>query len=160
MTYSLSKQSLAKLDGVHPDLARVVWRAIAITSQDFKVAEGVRSVEQAAANAAKGVGVVNSLHIRQPDGFSHAVDLWPVPLDWRYISAFERVAAAMLQAADELDVPLQWGADWDADGRPRERGEWDHPHFQLPNLPRRIIDCRDARIRRMGERAAGKEIVL
>jgi peptidoglycan L-alanyl-D-glutamate endopeptidase CwlK len=159
MMYSLGKQSIAKLDGVHPDLERVVRRAIEITAQDFSVAEGVRSVAQAQFNAAAGTGVVNSLHIRQPDGYAHAVDLWPLPLDWRDIPSFERVASAMFQAADELNVLIQWGADWDMDGTPRERGEWDHPHYQMPQ-PHRREAARIARVRRMGERAAGEERVL
>lgn len=27
---------------------------------------------------------------------------------------------------------LRWGADWDGDGEPFERGEYDSPHFELP----------------------------
>ena len=37
----------------------------------------------------------------------------------------------MLQAAKELGVPVRWGADWDNDGKPRERGESDSPHFEI-----------------------------
>ncbi len=159
MTYSLGTRSLAKLDGVHPNLAKVVWRAIEITKQDFSVAEGLRTPEQAAANFAKGTGIKDSLHIKQMDGYSHAVDLHPVPLDWKDLSAFRLVAAAMFQAADELNILIQWGADWDTDGRINEPGEWDYPHFQLPQLFR-VPAARDARIRRMGERAAGEEVVL
>jgi peptidoglycan L-alanyl-D-glutamate endopeptidase CwlK len=28
-------------------------------------------------------------------------------------------------------VPLRWGADWNRNGNPRERGESDSPHFEL-----------------------------
>ena len=35
--YKLSKRSLSKLKGVHPDLVRVVKRAIEITDVDFSV---------------------------------------------------------------------------------------------------------------------------
>lgn len=160
MTYRLGTQSMAKLDGVHPDLARVVLRAIEITRQDFRVAEGVRSRMDAAINAANGTGIANSLHIRQSDGYSHAVDLHPYPFTtWQDLPAFERVADAILQAADELHTLVQWGADWDTDGVPRERGEWDHPHFQLAQ-PFRIVEARLARIRRMALRAAGEDLVL
>lgn len=159
MTYVLGRVSNEKLIDVHPDLARVVRRAIEITGQDFSVAEGLRSQAQANANAASGTGIKNSRHLRQPDGYSHAVDLWPAPLNWKNLDAFRLVAHAMLQAADEIDVPLQWGADWDTDGIEGERGEFDMPHFQTP-LPRNIQRSRDARIRRMGERAAGEELVL
>jgi peptidoglycan L-alanyl-D-glutamate endopeptidase CwlK len=37
----------------------------------------------------------------------------------------------MLKAAEELGVDIRWGADWDEDGNPRERGESDSPHFEI-----------------------------
>jgi hypothetical protein len=40
-------------------------------------------------------------------------------------------AVAMFAAAKELGVSIRWGADWDGDGKPRERGESDSPHFEL-----------------------------
>lgn len=43
MTYALSKKSRDRLAGVHPDLVKVVERAIEITEVDFSVLEGVRS---------------------------------------------------------------------------------------------------------------------
>lgn len=46
MTYKLSKKSLSKLDGVHPDLVKVVKRAIEITECDFTITEGLRTKER------------------------------------------------------------------------------------------------------------------
>ena len=37
MSYKLGNRSLKNLDGVHPDLRKVVERAIEITEQDFTV---------------------------------------------------------------------------------------------------------------------------
>jgi peptidoglycan L-alanyl-D-glutamate endopeptidase CwlK len=37
----------------------------------------------------------------------------------------------MFAAAKELGVPIRWGADWERDGKPRERGVTDSPHFEL-----------------------------
>ena len=39
--------------------------------------------------------------------------------------------ASAPQASRELGVPIRWGADWDMDGLPREKGETDSPHFEL-----------------------------
>ena len=39
--------------------------------------------------------------------------------------------SSMMRAARELKVPIRWGADWDRDGIPREKGETDSPHFEL-----------------------------
>jgi peptidoglycan LD-endopeptidase CwlK len=49
---SLSKLSRDRLQGVHPDLVRVVERAIQITTQDFR--EGLRTRERQAELVARG----------------------------------------------------------------------------------------------------------
>lgn len=46
MAYRLSQRSLSSLKGVHPDLVRVVNRAIQITGIDFMVTEGLRTPER------------------------------------------------------------------------------------------------------------------
>lgn len=157
MTFVLGDRSRARLQGVHPDLVRVVQRAIQLTAVDFMVLEGVRSKERmcevygqgrtAAQCVAKGVPAVwakpnlpkvtwlnnpfMSNHRVMSDGFGHAVDLVPYPVDWNDPKKFDAIAAAMFAAADELGVDLRWGADWDEDGNPRERGESDSPHFEV-----------------------------
>lgn len=155
--YSLGNNSKSKLTGVHPDIVKVVERAIQITSQDFIVLEGVRGKEQCYINWGKGrsaatlavVGVptkyaqpkmgkvtwlndpLNSKHCIQKDGYGHAVDLVPYPVDWNTLSKFEAIGKAMLTAAKELKISLRWGADWDRDGKLREKGETDSPHFEI-----------------------------
>ncbi len=64
-------------------------------------------------------------------GFGHAVDLAPFPIDWNDIARFDRLAGLMFRAASIEGVTIRWGADWDRDGKPRERGESDSPHFEL-----------------------------
>lgn len=146
--FKLSNRSLSRLNGVHPDLVKVVKRAIEITEHDFSVAEGVRSKAQAEANAAKGTGIANSLHIPQSDGFAHAVDLHPYPLDWNNLKSFKTVADAVFKAADELGVLIQWGADWNNNGVVGERSEWDYPHFQKPQYERTRNEAKAAQTRR------------
>ena len=46
MAYKLGKRSRQRLEGVHPDLVKVVERAIEITEIDFTVLEGLRTVER------------------------------------------------------------------------------------------------------------------
>lgn len=139
MGYKLSAQSRAKLVGLHPKLAEVVGRAIEITTQDFKVTCGVRTLAEQKKLYAQGrttpgpivTWTLNSRHLPGKDGYGHAVDLVPFPVDWSTASKFDDIAQAMFTAAAELDVALRWGADWDMDGKPRERGETDSPHFEL-----------------------------
>ncbi len=126
MTYALGKRSLERLVGVHPDLIRVVKRAIELTEHDFSVIEGLRSLETQRAYVAKGASkTMNSRHLT-----GHAVDLYPVgrPTPWDKCPV---VAAAMLAAAVELDVAIRWGGDFNENGRSDDEKFYDGPHFEL-----------------------------
>lgn len=128
--FKLGEKSLANLQGVHPDLVRVVRRAIQISPVDFRVNEGRRTIERQRQLVKAGASMtMNSRHIH---GF--AVDLIPlVDLDkdgkieteeMFHWPLYPILAKAMKQAAKELGVPLEWGGDW--------RKFKDGPHFQLP----------------------------
>lgn len=116
MGYQLGLQSLKNLQGVHPHLRGLVSQAIAITTQDFSVTAGVRTLEQQKEYYAKGTSkTLNSKHLLQSDGYSHAVDLVPyvngeLSWDWRYIY---KVASAMQQVAYAANISLIWGGVWD-----------------------------------------------
>lgn len=139
MTFKLGKQSTQKLQGVHIALALVVNRAIALTSQDFMVTCGVRTKDEQACLYAQGrttpgpivTWTMQSRHMPDKDGLGRAVDLVPFPVDWKTPSKFDAIAKAMFAASKELGIPIRWGADWDKDGNPREKGESDSPHFEL-----------------------------
>lgn len=152
MSYQLSQRSLDRLHGVDQKLVAVVKRAIELSNQDFMVLEGVRTREQCMINygkgrtasqcVAKGVpakyakpSAAKVTWLNNPFASKHvsgkAVDLVPYPVDWNDLKKFDAIAKAMLQAAKELGVPVRWGADWDGDGKPRERGESDSPHFEI-----------------------------
>jgi peptidoglycan L-alanyl-D-glutamate endopeptidase CwlK len=139
MTYALGAKSKERLAGVHPDLVNVVEMAILLTKQDFMVLEGVRTPERQAALYAQGrtkpgqkvTWTLKSNHFKNPQtGYGHAVDLVPFPVDWSH-KKLDVVSKAMFAAADTLGVKIRWGADWDRDGNPREKGESDSPHFEL-----------------------------
>lgn len=138
--FKLSQRSLDNLKGVHPDLVKVVKRALDISQTDFTVLEGVRTQARQDELWAQGrtkpgpvvtwIQTVGS-HGIQADGFGHAVDIAPYPIDWADLARFDQVAKAMFEAAKEVGIKLRWGADWDQDGNIRERGESDSPHFEL-----------------------------
>lgn len=138
--YVLGKTSTANLVGVHPELVAIVKRALELSTVDFKVDCGVRTPERQAELYAQGrtkpgqvvTWTLNSNHfINKLTKYGHAVDLVPLPVDWTNLAAFDAVAKAMFQAAKERNIELRWGADWDQDGNPRERGETDSPHFEI-----------------------------
>lgn len=126
MKYYLSKRSLDNLIGVHPDLVSVVERAIEITPLDFGVSEGLRTYQKQQQMVSEGKSqTLESLHLKQMDGFSHAVDLYVLvdgkpTCEHKY---FRKVIQAMFTAAIELGVQIEAGGLW--------RDFLDSPHFQL-----------------------------
>lgn len=140
MAFKLSDASRAKLAGVHPDLQRVVLRAIEISAVDFKVIEGVRTPERQRELYAQGrtkpgpkvTWTLNSNHFINPKtGKGHAVDLLPAPYDWKEGPQWKQMAASMMEAGKQCKVAIRWGRDWDRDGIAGEKGETDGPHFEL-----------------------------
>jgi len=119
--FKLGKRSIERLQGVHPDLVRVVERAIDLTTVDFTVLEGLRSPERQQTLVASGASqTLNSRHIT-----GHAVDLgaWvDNQVDWSW-PLYTKIANAMKAAANELGVAILWGGDW--------RTFKDGPHFEL-----------------------------
>jgi peptidoglycan L-alanyl-D-glutamate endopeptidase CwlK len=122
MQFQLSKRSLERLAGVHPDLVRVVNAAIKDSEVDFVVLEGVRTLERQQQLFDKGA--TTTMRSRHLTG--HAVDLAPVvgaQIRWDW-PLYDVLAHSVKKAAQALDIPIEWGGDW-----VRFR---DGPHFQLP----------------------------
>ena len=121
MTYYLGKRSLKELQGVHPDMVKVVERAIELTEVDFSVIEGVRTLTRQKALYLRGATTtLNSRHLT-----GHAVDLaafvnGELSWDWDH---YHKIAKAVKQAARELEVDVEWGGDWESFP--------DGPHWQL-----------------------------
>jgi peptidoglycan L-alanyl-D-glutamate endopeptidase CwlK len=115
MNYTFSQRSLQQLVGVHPRLERCVHRALEVTTTDFMVFDGLRTEEEQRQNVLRGVSqTMNSKHLPQADGHSHAVDLvaWRAgSLRWDLESNLP-VARAMQRASRELRVPVRWGGAW------------------------------------------------
>jgi len=119
MTYVLGSKSNAELQGVHPDLVKVVKRAIQITEQDFTVFDGLRTAADQNALFKRGASQIDGYrrkgeHQKQSDGWGHAVDLVPyidgrVQWDWDGIYL---IADAVVHAAEEEHVELRWGGCW------------------------------------------------
>ncbi len=112
---------MQRLTGVHPDLVKVVKKAIELTPIDFRITEGLRTRERQAYLVKKGASrTMRSRHIT-----GHAIDFvalsngvvsWDFPL-------YTRIADAFKKAASELGVPIVWGGDW--------KSFRDGPHIEL-----------------------------
>lgn len=128
MSITLSQRSLTRLETVHPDLVRVVKRAAAMSSLDFTVLEGVRTLDRQAQLVKSGASKTNnSRHLPHPsDGKSRAVDLGAmiggeVRWDW---PLYHKLADTMEAAAKVEGVAIEAGARW--------KKFPDGPHYQLP----------------------------
>ena len=137
MSIILGPRSLSRLEGVHPDLVRVVKKAAALSDLDFTVLEGLRTVERQKQLVAQGASkTMNSRHIT-----GHAVDLGAlvagaVRWDWGlYLKLGEVMRAASLAEK----IPVRWGGTWKLlsslkgpiTAKNLSRSFPDGPHFEI-----------------------------
>ena len=110
------------MNGVHPDLVRVIKLAIDLTPRDFGITQGVRTqaeqdalYEQGRTKPGKIVTWTrNSKHIPQPDGYGHAIDFvayheGKVSWDEKH---YPEIIKAILEAARQLNVKIISGSQW------------------------------------------------
>ena len=144
MAFKLSGRSLGKLEGVHPVLVDTVKRAIEVSSVDFGVIYGVRSLaEQKRLYEAKRSQTMKSKHLVQEDGYSHAVDLMAYDgsdPSWDIVM-YDDIADAMKEAALETGAKICWGAAWHID----DISKWDGTMEQAMNA---YVDLRRSSGRR------------
>lgn len=121
MTYSLSKKSLERLEGVDERLVRVVKKAIEITPIDFTVLEGLRTLERQKQLVSEGFSqTLKSKHLT-----GHAVDLGCLidgKITWdkeHYLT----LSLAVKEAAESLRIGVRWGGNF--------KSFFDGPHFEL-----------------------------
>ncbi|OOR83979.1 hypothetical protein B0180_05665 [Moraxella canis] len=140
--FFLGERSLKNLQGVNPNLVKVVKRAIELTDTDFAVIEGLRTKARQAELVKKGASkTMNSKHLT-----GHAVDIAPVvdgKISWDF-NHYYPLAKAMAKAATELGVKVRWGGAWtNIMGKSGTPQDWvkayragggrflDGPHFEL-----------------------------
>ena len=110
MAFSLSSRSLAKLEGVKPELVEVVKTAITLTKTDFGVIYGMRS----AAEQQKIFDSGKSQTLKSKHLTGDAVDLMAYvdgKASWE-LNLYADLADAMKWAATEKGVKIRWGAAW------------------------------------------------
>jgi len=110
MSFKLSKRSLSRLEGVNPKMVAIVKRAIELTTVDFGVTEGMRSLETQRKYVAAGKSqTMNSKHLT-----GDAVDVVAYvgsAVSWE-LNLYDDIADAFKAAAIELETPILWGAAW------------------------------------------------
>jgi peptidoglycan L-alanyl-D-glutamate endopeptidase CwlK len=118
---ALAPRSLKALEGVHPDLVKVVKRADELGAR-FHITDGLRTLERQKQLVAAGKSkTMRSRHLT-----GHAVDF--VVAEPGGGVSYEHAdmaacAAVFKRAAAELGVAIEWGGDW--------RKFVDTPHIEL-----------------------------
>lgn len=119
--FKFGTRSISRLQGVHPDLVRVMEKAITNSPHDFSITEGLRTPERQRELVSQGAS--RTLMSRHLTG--HAVDIaiikdgkavWDFPL-------YQEVAEHIEKVAVEEGVSIVWGGRW--------RGLRDGPHIEL-----------------------------
>lgn len=121
MKYYLSMKSLKNLEGVHPDLVKVVKKVVEESPYDFVITEGIRTLEKQKQLFTAGKSkTMKSRHLT-----GHAIDFavlvgQNVVWDMEY---YKKVAEAFLAAGKALKIDVECGAFW--------KEFPDGPHVQL-----------------------------
>jgi peptidoglycan L-alanyl-D-glutamate endopeptidase CwlK len=124
-----------RLKGVHPDLVKVVLRAVENAPWAVALIEGRRTIERQRQLYSQGASTtMDSRHIPPPppgDDLAKAVDLAPAPdgvASWAW-PLYYQFAPLMKAAARELGVDIEWGGDW---SRFKDGPHWQLSHKAYP----------------------------
>jgi peptidoglycan L-alanyl-D-glutamate endopeptidase CwlK len=154
---SFGKTSTIRLETCHAKIQLLMKRVV--EGYDCSILEGARTPErQRELFDAKKSKTMNSKHIPK-NGFSYALDVVPYPIAWgekeekaildaiknrhtlkirdlimeyrEIITRFYHFAGYVKGVADEMDIKIRWGGDWDGDNNFDDQTFHDLPHFEL-----------------------------
>lgn len=136
MSFRFGNRSLQQLDTVDPKLKALAIRALELSPYDFTIIQGRRTVQQSAQNIANGTSF-----LKDPSKSKHvtgkAIDFAPYingKIDWNDLEAFWAIVGAFKKAANEMNIAVRFGADWNNSGDYRDeiqRGVYDGGHVEL-----------------------------
>lgn len=128
MSYSASSQ--AKLNTVHSDL-RAIFE-LANKHWPHTIVYGSRTPEEQKRLVETGFSkTLNSKHLVQSDGFAHAVDAIPDPIDWKDRERILYFAGFVLGIAAAQGIAIRHGGDWNGNRQVKDESFFDGAHFEL-----------------------------
>lgn len=125
--FRFSQRSEKNLEGVNSDLVKVVRQALALSSVDFGITEGLRTQERQKQLVAEGKSqTMKSRHIT-----GHAIDVFPTGADWNNYKCWLPVLDAFYKAGNELGIELRFGITWTNNPHDKPAKFLDAPHIEL-----------------------------
>ena len=144
MSFTFGKRSREKLSQCHPDLQLIAEESLKLSSIDFGISEGHRSVEKQQEYFRTGKSKVDGIkkkgkHNYQP---SLAFDFYAyIPgkpseafsmHNLTYLAGVITATARRLYNEGKITHQLRWGANWDRDGEILTDQDFDDaPHVEL-----------------------------
>lgn len=133
--FKLGERSLGRLKGVNPKLTELLLYAIARTPVDFGVAwmGGFRTAEQQNQLFKQGVSQRDGYKLISNHQTGNAVDL-NIFVGNNLVQNDKMsciVAGVILTCAEELNMHIRWGLDWNENGDIRDNKFNDIYHFEI-----------------------------
>lgn len=151
MATLFSQKSIDIIKTCHPDIQTVIFDIG--SRMNCTPLEGIRTLEKQKDYFARGVSrTMDSKHLAQSDGFSHAIDIVPYPIiwpserkasasslelstwitdHWKDMSRLYYFSGMVLECAYKNGIKLRHGGDWDGDLDLKDQSFYDLPHFEL-----------------------------
>lgn len=129
-----SKRSQQILDTCDWELRELMYEVV--RKFDITVLEGYRSSEDQEAAFKKGNSKLRAGQSKHNYFPSLAVDVAPWKstkphIDWDDLELFRFMGGYILGIANQMEINVRWGGDWDGDFNFRDQTLIDMPHFEL-----------------------------
>jgi len=119
------KKSKERLKGVDAKLVNVLNELVKI--MDVTIIEGLRTKKRQEELVKQGASKTKfSKHIE-----GKAVDVAPYPIDWEDRDRFHYMGGMIRGIAQQLNIPVRWGGDWDSDGETKDNRFDDLVHVEI-----------------------------
>lgn len=129
---SFGQTSQNRLERVHPYIRNILDDVVAIYDITIPPNGGLRTIKQQEGMVSlKKSKTMNSKHLMQNNGYSHAVDCLPYPVDFNDRDRFYYMIGLIRMAAENRGVKIRQGHDWDGDSDFKDQSFDDLGHFEI-----------------------------
>ena len=129
MSYKFGASSLEKLKTCDSKIIFVMEKAIQII--DFSVICGHRGMKDQNKAFRAGRSKLQWPKSKHNSTPSKAIDIAPWPINWKDTKRFYYLGGIVMGIAQENNIQLRWGGDWDMDGDTSDNSFNDLAHFEL-----------------------------